>query len=487
MNIRKFYGKNSREALAKVKAALGENAIILANRTVNGETEIMAVSDDDMVKATHSDVPTAEEYVEEAPQETSFLDFVAQKQGLKTDKPTHQASAQVVPEVQIAESPRAKESIQDTSTTASADTDIELLSDEASHQALNQASNQAPLNNEEQIYQVVSQTLEEKMHMMMGEMRDMRMHFESQMNAMTWQHHLQHNPAKSKVLSTLLAASFSASLARQIAEKLPNHIDTTKAPVWAKEIITRNLHTVEDENIMLDKGGIYALVGPTGVGKTTTTAKLAARYVMKHGMQNLGLITTDSYRIGGHEQLRIYGKILGVMVHAVKDEDDLKIALKELSKKHMILIDTVGVSQRDHAVSEQLALLNQCETPIHKLLCLNATSTGETLTDVVRAYKPFEMTGCIVTKLDEAASIGNVLDVLIRERMRLFYTTHGQRVPEDIEIANKQHLIERVMTFNNASWPYQYLEEELPLVVSNIHLEHAQANPERTKQETQHV
>lgn len=480
MNVKRFYGKNSREALAKVKLALGENAIILANRSVNGATEITAVSEHDMVKATNNETALAKQSNDEsalsedlAPKETSFLDFVTQKhhtkptiQNASTSSSTPVAKTKQTPAIQ----PKAIE--------------IEL-SEKPAYEDMAEPrtkSTQASTQNDEHIYQVVSQTLEEKMRLMMGEMRDMRMHFESQMNAMTWQYHLQHNPAKSKVLSKLLAASFSASLARQIAEKLPNHIDISKAPLWAKEIITRNLHTVEDENIILDKGGVYALVGPTGVGKTTTTAKLAARYVMKHGTQNLGLITTDSYRIGGHEQLRIYGKILGVMVHAVKDEEDLKIALKELSKKHMILIDTVGASQRDQAVSEQLSLLNKCETPIHKLLCLNATSTGETLTDVVRAYKPFEMTGCIATKLDEAASIGNVVDVLIRERLRLFYTTHGQRVPEDIEIANKQSLIERVMTFDNASWPFQYLEEELPLVVSNIHLEHA-----NTKTETSHV
>ena len=483
MNVKKFYGKNSREALAKVKLALGEDAIILANRTVNGKTEIMAVSEHEMVKATHVEgdaelqqpATALEDKQDAIPKETSFLEFVTQKQNVK-------ASDELIATSQHVSEPLTLEDVETLDDPkVSSEDEPALIETQSTETSKESSSAKNSVQNEAQIYDIVSQTLEQKMQLMMGEMRDMRLHFESQMNAMTWQHHLQHNPAKSKVLSTLLAASFSASLARQIAEKLPNHIDTTKAPLWAKEIITRNLHTVEDENIMLDKGGVYALVGPTGVGKTTTTAKLAARYVMKHGTQNLGLITTDSYRIGGHEQLRIYGKILGVMVHAVKDEEDLKIALKELSKKHMVLIDTVGVSQRDHAVSEQLALLNKCETPIHKLLCLNATSTGETLTDVVRAYKPFEMAGCIVTKLDEAAAIGNVVDVLIRERMRLFYTTHGQRVPEDIEIANKHSLIERVLTFNNASWPYQYLEEELPLVVSNIHLDHV------NKTESQHV
>lgn len=437
MNIRRFFGKNAREALAQVKQALGEDAIIVANRSVNGGTEIMAMLETDIEAS--ADRSVADNTMEHT---RSLLDYVTAKD---QPRPPVQAAAVNKPAapLPIAEEPAAQEGMI-----------LDMLKQHSEQQ--------------EQAYHLATQTLEQKMQGMMQEMRQMRSHFETQMSAMTWQHHLQHSPAKSKVLSTLLSASFSAALSRQIAEKMPQHIDVNKAPLWAKEVISRNLHTLDDEDALLDRGGIYALVGPTGVGKTTTTAKLAARYVMKHGTQNLGLITTDSYRIGGYEQLRIYGKILGVMVHAVKDEEDLKIALNELKGKHMILIDTVGVSQRDQAVSEQLSMLSKSETPIQKLLCLNATSTGETLTDVMRSYKKHDMAGCIVTKLDEAAAIGNVLDVLIRERMRLFYTTNGQRVPEDIEVANKQALVERALTPHQSSIPYQYLDEELPLVISSM-------------------
>jgi flagellar biosynthesis protein FlhF len=312
------------------------------------------------------------------------------------------------------------------------------------------------------------QELSDQFRMMMQEMRGMRSSVQTQLTTMTWNNHLQNNPVKAKILSTLLAANFSASLSRQLAEKLPNSLDLNRASAWIKGALARNLDTIKDESELLDQGGVFALVGPTGVGKTTTTAKLAARYVMKHGTQNLGLITTDGYRIGGHEQLRIYGKILGVMVYAVKDEADLKIALNELKHKHTILIDTVGVSQRDRMVTEQIAMLSNMNVKIKKLLCLNATCTGETLTDVIRAYKGRALDGCIITKLDEAATIGNTLDVIIREKLKLYYTTHGQRVPEDIKLANKVELISRAMTLNSTSWPFQYLEEELPFVVANV-------------------
>jgi flagellar biosynthesis protein FlhF len=239
------------------------------------------------------------------------------------------------------------------------------------------------------------------------------------------------------VLREMLAAGFSASLARYLIDKLPANKDAAEAMRWIKTVLARNLTTMADEDALLDKGGVFALVGPTGVGKTTTTAKLAARCVMRHGPEKLALITTDAYRIGGHEQLRIYGKILGVMVHSVKDEADLRIALKELKNKHTVLIDTIGMSQRDQMVTEQVAMLQGAGADVKRLLCLNATSTNETLNEVVRAYQGSGLAGCIMTKLDEAASIGNVLDVVIRQKLNLHYISNGQRVPEDLHLADR--------------------------------------------------
>ncbi|MDZ4210322.1 MAG: flagellar biosynthesis protein FlhF, partial [Methylotenera sp.] len=303
---------------------------------------------------------------------------------------------------------------------------------------------------------------------MLNEMRNMRSVIESQLTAISWANIQQRDPVKSKILSKLLSAGFSAALSRQLTEKMPENLAEDKATAWIKAILAINLNTIENETEVLDQGGIFALIGPTGVGKTTTTAKLAARYVMKHGTQNLGIITTDAYRIGGHEQLRIYGKILGVMVHAVKDEADLKIALNELKNKHTILIDTVGVSQRDRMVAEQIAMLSSTNLPVKKLLCLNATSTGETLADVIKAYKRKGLDGCIITKLDEAATIGNALDVVIREKLKLFYVANGQRVPEDIHLANKAYLIQHALNLKSISnQPFQFLSDELPFVMGN--------------------
>jgi flagellar biosynthesis protein FlhF len=248
---------------------------------------------------------------------------------------------------------------------------------------------------------------------------------------------------------------------------MPSSEKQENAMNWMKSILSRNLNVLDNENEILERGGVYAMVGPTGVGKTTTTAKLAARCVMRHGAGKLALITTDGYRIGGYEQLRIYGKILGVIVHSVKDETDLRIALDELGSKHMVLIDTVGMGQRDKMVAEQVAMLQGAGTKVKRLLCMSATSNGETLNEVARSYMGDGLAGCIITKLDEAATIGSVLDVIIRQKLNLYYVANGQRVPEDLHVANQHYLVDRAFKLKRETAPFQLQDEELPIVIGN--------------------
>lgn len=481
MNIKRFFGKNSREALGMVRKALGEDAVILSNRAMNGGNEIMAFKEADMNNMVEREANEQEiinkHIAHQASQSHGSPNHGLQNHGLQNHgSPSQQTfnhasnfdhsepttllsllhgnrsqSAQIADHnetVKYADIKRAE-------IKKNANMSIQAVAEKSSSaQTPKQASN--------------TQQSNLQMTQMLNEMRNMRSVIESQLTTISWGNIQQRDPSKSQVLSALLSAGFSAALARQLAEKMPDNRSGDQAMTWIKSILALNLNTVETDSEALDQGGVFALIGPTGVGKTTTTAKLAARYVMKHGTKNLGLITTDAYRIGGHEQLRIYGKILGVMVHAVKDEADLKIALNELKNKHTILIDTVGVSQRDRMVAEQIGMLSNANTPIKKLLCLNATNTGETLTDVIRAYKGKGLAGCIMTKLDEAATIGNALDVIIREKLKLYYVANGQRVPEDIHLANKQYLIQHSLKLGSAGNPtFQFLNEELPFVMGN--------------------
>ncbi len=431
MNIKRFFGKNSKLALAQVREALGDDAVILSNRTVKGGNEIMAFSAEEMDSITASDdtaVTLTADVVEDS--RTSTLEELFKKR-MQTEN----------------NSIKAKSSFN------------EDVMNESKNNMVEETLAQTKAQAKEVNAQIAS---------MMAEIRSMRSIIESQLAEISWGATQQREPMKSKILSAMLTAGFSPGLSKQLVDNIPANQNEAEAKKWVQSVLLKNLDTMSKEEEMLDKGGIFAIVGPTGVGKTTTTAKLAARYVMKYGTDKIGLITTDSYRIGGHEQLRIYGKILGVMVHSVKDEADLKIALRELKNKHTILIDTVGVSQRDKMVEEQIKMLSNKQLNIKKLLCLNATNTGDTLMDVIKAYRGQGLSGCVMTKIDEAITLGNVLDVMIREKLKLHYVTNGQRVPEDLHLPHKQQLVHR--TFSRGmpkDSPFQLPVEDQAMVVGN--------------------
>ncbi|MDP1658450.1 MAG: flagellar biosynthesis protein FlhF [Methylotenera sp.] len=470
MNIKRFFGKNSREALSMVRKELGDDAVILSNRAMNGGNEIMAFKEEDMNAMVAREESRNHSVSNESIDPPTLLSLLHKSNRTQATE-IHANSDESFTTEPFSTVPFTTEPFSTGPFTAEMDDYDQIVKRaELKRNTVVNKPVATPKQTSAQVSRPAMSGHQSNVQMteMLNEMRNMRSVIESQLTAISWANIQQRDPVKSKILSTLLSAGFSAALSRQLTEKMPENLAEDKATAWIKAILAINLNTIENETEVLDQGGIFALIGPTGVGKTTTTAKLAARYVMKHGTQNLGIITTDAYRIGGHEQLRIYGKILGVMVHAVKDEADLKIALNELKNKHTILIDTVGVSQRDRMVAEQIAMLSSTNLPVKKLLCLNATSTGETLADVIKAYKRKGLDGCIITKLDEAATIGNALDVVIREKLKLFYVANGQRVPEDIHLANKAYLIQHALNLKSISHqPFQFLSNELPFVMGN--------------------
>ena len=442
MNVKKFSANTSREALALLRDTLGPDAVILSNRKVNGMVEILALAAEDMTSLPASTMK------KEGLADTVLAAFSSRRR-------VDAAPATVAPAATVASAaPSAAPPTPVPTATTPA-----LVKDQAS--GLTEAMT-APRNPV-----APASAADHDIADLMGEIRSMRGMLETQLAELSWNNQQQREPMKAAVMRELLAAGFSASLSRYLSENLPATEKVRGGMRWVESTLTRNLNTMKNESEMLEKGGVFALVGPTGVGKTTTTAKLAARCVMRHGASKLALITTDGYRIGGYEQLRIYGKIMGVMVHSVKDEADLRIALDELKNKHTVLIDTVGVSQRDRMVAEQVAMLSGAGTPVKRLLCLSATSNGETLNEVVRAYRGNGLAGCIITKLDEAATIGSVLDVIIRQKLNLHYLANGQRVPEDLHLANGQYLIDRAFKLKRETAAFRFQDNDLPMVAAN--------------------
>ena len=432
MNVRKFIAATARDALRKVKETLGPDAIILSNRGIPGGVEIMAVAARDMemivpTREYESTLPRRKESAASPSVESTPLRVAAPAQQPAPAQPAGYRTARSLP-------PRAARS-----TPAPA---AQPLVGSAPPPAAD----------------VVPAAV-------MEEIRTLRRIVEQQLAGFAWGEAARAQPTKTETLRHMLDAGFSPQFARDLLADLPRDLDAGQALAWVKGVAERAMLTINGETDIVDQGGIYALVGPTGVGKTTTTAKLAARCVLRHGARKLALVTTDGYRIGAHEQLRIYGRILGVSVHLARDGKDLRATLRDLQHTHMVLIDTMGMSQRDRMVSEQVAMFG--DSDVKSLLLLSATSRGDTLDDVVRAYSGMDLAGCVLTKVDEAASLASSLDVIIRQGLRLYYVSNGQRVPEDLHLPNRPYLLHRAFKDLPETSPHRLAGVEPGLMVAS--------------------
>jgi flagellar biosynthesis protein FlhF len=282
---------------------------------------------------------------------------------------------------------------------------------------------------------------------MMSELRSMKGLIEERFGALAFMEKLNRQPAQARLTQKLLRCGFSPALIRKIGDSLP--ADVTDETGWATGVLERNLITAEADAPLEDQGGVYALVGATGVGKTTTTAKIAAAFATKYGASNLGLITLDAYRMGAHEQLRAYGRILGVSVHTAHDRASLEDLLDLLGAKKMVLIDTAGMAQRDARTRELLEMLSH--RSIRKLLVVNAASQGETIEDVLISYHASVCAGIVLSKMDEAVKLGPALDALIRMKLKVIGVANGQRVPEDWHRLSANALVHRALRAGGSS------------------------------------
>ncbi len=435
MNVKKFRAANTRDALRQVRDALGADAIILSNRSVDGMIEIMAVANMDVASLATPALAAAP--------------VISQPH-----KPQNQPPRQELPANTTSQEPRPVKR-----------EDISVLQRIRQEAMLDSVSPAAP---RQPAPPPAPNPMDGVVQEMMHEIRSLRGMLEGQLAGLAWGELQRSDPVKVEVLRHMLAVGFSPALSRQLLEKLPPGGDFNRGMKWVKAALIHNLRVVKDGDDIIDRGGVYALVGPTGVGKTTTVAKLAARCRLKHGANKLALLTTDSYRIGAHEQLRIYGKILGVPVYAVKDEADLQFTLADLQNKHLVLVDTVGMSQRDRRLEEQMAMLTSGGHSVKRLLLIGANAQGSTLEDVVRAYKGSGVDGCILTKVDEAISFGGALDVIIRHQLPLHYITNGQRVPEDLHLAKAAYLVDRAFRPSETHASFNLEDGEFPLLMAGV-------------------
>jgi flagellar biosynthesis protein FlhF len=275
------------------------------------------------------------------------------------------------------------------------------------------------------------------------ELQSMRELIEDRFNTLTWLGQAKQDPIQSNLMLKLIRSGYSPALSRAVLERLPAEATAGESVRWLMDVLERNLHTAPDNTTLVNEGGIFALVGSTGVGKTTTAAKLAAQCARQYGPQSVGLITLDTYRVAAHEQLRAYGRMLGVVAHLAHDRAALQDLLGLLSGKKMVLIDTTGVAPRDPRKRD---LLDVLDLPgVQRLLVLNAGGHGDTLDEVVTSFKTTGAQQAILSKVDEAVKLAPAIDALIRHQLVLRGVTNGQRVPEDWEEADAGQLVRASM------------------------------------------
>ena len=309
-----------------------------------------------------------------------------------------------------------------------------------------------------------------EMNRLVLQMAEVKNLLQSHLAGNFWSNLQQNAPAHADVVKTLINAGFSPKLCADIVQAIPKEGDTAALLKRVSDIVEA-LIKVQDPIDVFDEGGIFTFIGPTGVGKTTSVAKVAARCVLRYGRNQVALLTTDTYRIGAQEQLKVFAKILGLPVVSVRDSDDLAAKLKEASKRKIVLLDTAGVGQRDTLMVDQTQLLAKGSANSHRILVMSATTDLRTQEDVImlhnRADSAEKIKSVIVTKTDEAALVAPILDCLIRYELPLLFISNGQRVPEDLNPPNAQYLAHRAMRPRTMSGESGLASEQIPAVLAD--------------------
>jgi flagellar biosynthesis protein FlhF len=452
-NVTRFTARTARDALNLVKKAFGDDAVVLSTRpSTNGGIEMLAMGPDGVshiekagksaplvrapaikgpkVGAAPVSADDVNRDVEQLAMSTlSFQDYVRERM-MKRRQAQRDLSATEDP------APAAMEA-------------APVLTRESVRRPIETPVLADPTTNADATH---------REHAMMAELRSMKGLIEDRFGALAFMEKLRTSPRRAALTQRLLDAGFSPALIRKLAEGLEPDCEDEHG--WAAGVLERNLIAAEHEPALEDRGGVFALVGATGVGKTTSTAKIAAAFATQHGSGNLGLITLDAYRVGAQEQLRTYGRILGVPVHTAHDRASLEDLLELLSAKKMVLIDTAGMGQRDTRTRDLLEMLSH--RSIQKLLVINASAQGETIDDVMVSYRAAACRGVVLSKIDEAVKLAPALDAIIRHKMHIVGVANGQRVPEDWHRLSAQALVQRALRASaNSSWKLQAQEVNL--------------------------
>lgn len=391
MNMRRYVAKDMREALRQIRDSQGPDAVILSTRKVTGGVEVVAAIDFDL-------------------------------------QPSDLATAQSTPSQELAEIQH------ETSITSRAP------DGDAGRQLAALAARQ---NVDEGFRESGSSEA------MRAELKSLRHMLETQLATLAWNDLTRRAPIQAELLRELTQLGLAPELAAEILSEMPPRLDLSRAQSRARAMLTQRLHVTEDR--WLTQGGIVALVGPTGVGKTSAIAKLAARWVIERGPRDIALVSTDGVRFGAQEHIHNLGRLLGVPAYSVDHPRELEMTLKELEGNRLVLVDTAGTSQRDPRLSSKLTAISGAHPRLETALVLSASAQAATVEETVEKFSAAPLSCCLVTKLDEAASLGGLLSALVRARLPIAYVSEGQRIPEDLSPARAHHLVVRAVTLAEKS------------------------------------
>ena len=435
MKIKRFFAKDMRTALAEVKETLGPDAVIMSNKKVSGGIEIVAAVD---YQAQPSPMPEVRRDVRDDSVNLSSRGHQVEPlvgpnlgSGQKND------DAQSFPDSLSALLARQQQ-IQNQQVSQPRGGDVpKTLAEQAAFVEPAAPRRPAPRP-------APTQSRDKDLEAMRAEIASIRKLLQHQVSGLMWQEVERREPVRAMLIKQLLKSGFEEAFAEQLVANIPEATPLHDAWQLLQRVLLSHVKTTDDD--ILRHGGAIALLGPTGVGKTTTIAKLAARFAMKYGAEQVALITTDHYRIGAHEQLQTYGRIMGCLVRPVSDVEELSAALYQLRNRRLVLIDTAGMGQRDVRLTEQLdTLVKNAKVRIRNYLVLPATSQRRVLQEAYEHFRRVPISGCILTKLDESLCLGDVLGMFIQNSLPISYVTDGQRVPEDIKVADANELVAATM------------------------------------------
>ncbi|NDY95323.1 flagellar biosynthesis protein FlhF [Wenzhouxiangella limi] len=414
MKIKRYMAPDMRQALKMVRKEQGPDAVILSSRRVNGGLELIAAVD--------YDESLVEQAVRHGQDEAAAA--LTREPG-RADSPSEGHGAPA--------SERAE---------GRSPVDDLLEAEDAGAAASSQASPAPRPRPQGRRKPEIVWSQEPTLVSMRAEINALRRILEGQLSSLAWNDLARRSPARAAILRQLLHLGLAPELAQELANGLEGEADDFGVG-WRQVLgeLAQRLPVCETEP--LDTGGVIALVGATGVGKTTTIAKLAARYAHQHGPESVALISADDYRVGAQEQLFTYGRMLNIPVYVATTAAQLTERIGRLSHARLILLDTAGVGARDARLERSLESLESAGRPLLPYLVLAANSQLPALDESVSAFSRLPLAGCVVTKLDEAASLGGLLSVLVRHRLPIAYSTDGQEVPEHLRRASARNLVRR--------------------------------------------